>query len=108
MCVLLQIANVSSGAGSLAGKVSFLEDEEYRKTIPYDTQAMDSTFVSTISHPPQRAGCCRLKVLCAGPAKLQEHVQTHMEDATRFMLSAMHSCTKQVCDVQRPSHWQLI
>ena len=40
MCVLLQIANVSSGAGSLAGKVKFVEDAEIRKNLPYATQAM--------------------------------------------------------------------
>ena len=40
MCILLQIANVSSGAGSLAGKVKFVEDEETRKNLPYATQAM--------------------------------------------------------------------
>ena len=40
MCFLLQIANVSSGAGSLAGKVKFVEDAETRKNLPYATQAM--------------------------------------------------------------------
>lgn len=34
------IANVSSGAGSLAGKVKFVEDAEIRKTLPYATQAL--------------------------------------------------------------------
>ena len=37
---MLQIANVSSGAGSLAGKVKFVEDAEVRKKLPYATQAM--------------------------------------------------------------------
>jgi hypothetical protein len=37
---VLQIANVSSGAGSLAGKVKFVEDAETRKNLPYATQAM--------------------------------------------------------------------
>ena len=36
----LQIANVSSGAGSLAGKVKFVQDAEIRKTLPYATQAL--------------------------------------------------------------------
>ena len=36
----LQIANVSSGAGSLAGKVKFVEDAEIRKTLPYAVQAL--------------------------------------------------------------------
>lgn len=40
MSFLLQIANVSSGAGSLAGKVKFVEDAETRKNLPYATQAM--------------------------------------------------------------------
>ena len=31
---------MSSGAGSLAGKVKFVEDAEVRKKLPYATQAM--------------------------------------------------------------------
>ena len=40
MFCVLQVANVSSGAGSLAGKVKFVEDAEIRKSLPYATQAL--------------------------------------------------------------------
>lgn len=49
---MLQIANVSSGAGSLAGKVKFVEDAEIRKTLPYATQAMAYKMSKVLAFTP--------------------------------------------------------
>ena len=51
-CDVLQIANVSSGAGSLAGKVKFVEDAEIRKTLPYATQAMAYKMSKVLAFTP--------------------------------------------------------
>ena len=119
MSFLLQIANVSSGAGSLAGKVKFVEDAEVRKNLPYATQAMaykmSKAALNMREHHLLPTAACwllspqsALRWPCKAASKLQEHVQIHMEDATPFVPSATHSCIRQVRDVQRPSPWQPI
>ena len=92
MCLLLQIANVSSGAGSLAGKVKFVEDAEIRKNLPYATQAMAYKMSKAalnmrehISHPPQRAGCRCLIALCTGP---------ELDDGANLSMAGCNVCVR--------------
>ncbi len=47
----MQVANVSSGAGSLSSKVTFVDDAEKRKTMPFATQVMAYKMSKVILFP---------------------------------------------------------
>ena len=76
MCCVVQIANVSSGAGSLAGKVKFVEDAEIRKTLPYATQAL--------AYKQSKVSFCRCFHMCESLPQMRMNV-TYLH-----MIAALH------------------